>query len=302
MGSPQAIADWFAAFEPVVYHHIGLGLKQHDPVYKKWIHVDKTDQQIQDTATWSGPGFLDRHHENEAITPKKIVQQWKKRHTAVFMAGALTCSKESLIGNRYKEIERTARSIGRAGQVTPDLMTALFLDRAFTDVEIGDGLPLYSTVHPLGQGSTESNTITDALSHAGIETMLVNLSQLKAWDGVPQAYEAMRLVVHPVKWPLAWTLMKTPKRTGGLFNDMSFVYDNAIEIVANRFLTSTTHWHTITDVTLKDGNGLFWDWLEELNFERDNITNTRQAVFTAAFGAVLGARDWRGAYGSSSAT
>lgn len=296
----QAIADWFAAFEPVVYKHIGLGLAQHKPVYKEWIHVDKTDMQFQDTATWGGPGFLDRHFENEPITPKKIIQHWKKRHSAVFMTGALTCSRESLIGNRYKEIERTARSIGRAGQVTPDLMTALLLDRAFVDVEIGDGLPIYSTVHPLPQGGTESNMISDSLSHAGIETMLIALTQLKAPDGVPQAYEPMCLVVHPTKVPLAWTLMKTPKRTGGLFNDMSYVYDNAIKIVANRFLTNTTHWHTITDVTLKDQNGLFWDWLEELNFERDNVTNTRQAIFTAALGAVMGCRDWRGAFGSNS--
>lgn len=300
--TPHAIADWFAAFEPVVYKHIGLGLAEHKAVYKEVVHVDTTDQQIQDTATWGGPGFLDRHKENEAITPKRIVQHWKKRHTAVFMAGALTCSKESLIGNRYKEIERTARSMGRAGQVTPDLIWGGFFDRAFTDIEIGDGLPLYDTAHPLPQGGTESNMISDALSHAGIETMLVNLSQLKGPDGVPQAYMAMKLMVHPTKWPLAWTLMKTPKRTGGLFNDLSFVYDNAIDIIPNRFLQSLTHWHVITDVTLKQENGLFWDWLEKLNFERDNVTNTRQAIFVAAFGAVFGARDWRGAYGSNSAT
>lgn len=302
----QSVADFFAAHVPVVYEHIGLGELQHKKVYDQYVSVGKSDSQYQDTAIWGGPGFLDRHLENEPITPKKIVNQATFRHSAVFYAGLLTASKESFIGGGsntgVSKVKKMAESMGRAAQTTPDLVMALFMDRAFTDNSIYDGGPLYSTTHPLPQGGTESNMSSDALSHAGLETMFIALSQLKGLDGNPQAYEPEAIMVAPAKWPLLDTLLSTPKRTGGLFNDTSFVYKEGkgLKPAVNRFLQNTTFWHVVTEVTTKQKDGTFLDWLEGINYERDNVTNTRQLLFVAAEGFLFGARGWHGNWGSNS--
>lgn len=299
-----AVSDWFAAHEPIVRKHINLGKEQHKKVYDQIFKVGSTDRQYREIAVWSGPNTFDRHMENETIKPKTITTAWTKRHNPVWYAGMLTCSKESLMGERTDgELRRKAERMGNAGEATPDWVTALWLDRAFTDNVVGDGLPLYSASHTLGQNGTESNLISDALSHAGIETALVALSQIKDFDGIPQALDVSGIVIHPAKAPLLSVLLQTPKRTGGLFNDISYVHDEAggWKPVVNRFLGTTTYWHLITEVT-KRGDGLFLDWLEKLNYQRDNIVNTRQAQFVGAMGFQYGVDDWHGAFGSNSAT
>jgi hypothetical protein len=300
----QTISDWFAAHEPVVYKHINLGKTQHKKVYDKIFKVGETKYQIEDQAVWSGPNTFDRHLENQTIEPKKITVAWKSRKTAVFYTAMLTASKESLIGERTDgALRRKAERMGLAGEVTPDWLTALFLDRGFTDVTIGDGKSLYATDHNLGQHGTFSNMSSDALSHAGIESAMVALSQIKNYDGIPEALDVGCIVVHPTKWPLLQTLMKTEKRTGGLFNDVSFVHDEGggWDRVPNRFLQTTTYWHLITEVT-KRGDGLFLKWLEELNYVRDQVQAQRTAQFIGAMGLMYGCYDPHGAYGSNAVT
>jgi hypothetical protein len=300
----QTISDWFAAHEPVVYKHINLGQQQHKKVYDKIFKVGNTNVQIEDQAVWSGPNTFDRHLENETIEPKKITTAWTSRKRAVFYAAMLTASKESLIGERTDGmLRRKAERMGLAGEVTPDWLCGLFLDRGFTDITIGDGKPLYATDHNLGQHGTFSNMTSDALSHAGIESAIVALSQIRNFDGIPEALDVKCIVIHPTKWPLLQTLMRTPKRTGGLFNDISFVHDEtgAWDMVPNRFLQTQTFWHLITEVTTR-GDGLFFKWLEKLNYVRDNIQAQRTAQFIGAQGMNYGAYDPHGAYASNSPT
>lgn len=302
--SVQTFSDWFAAHEPAVRKHINLGRTSHKKVFDKIFKMGNTKVQIEDQAVWSGPNTFDRHLENETIQPKKITLAWKSRKRAVFYTALLEATKESLMGERTGgELTRKAERMGVAGEATPDWVGALFLDRGFTDVTIGDGKPLYATDHSLGQHGTFSNMTSDALSHAGLESAIVALSQIKDFDGIPMSLDVSGIVIHPAKWPLLQTLQKTPKRTGGLFNDVSFVHDEAggWDMIPNRFLQTTTYWHLITEVT-KRGEGLFWKWLEELNYTRDNIAAQRVAQYIGAMGFIYGAIDPHGAYGSNSPT
>jgi hypothetical protein len=117
----------------------------------------------------------------------------------------------------------------------------------------GDGVPLFSTAHPLVSGGTNSNTQSTAadLNETSLEAAVI---QIAAWTderGLLIAAKPKKLVVPPALQFVATRLLETQLRVGTTDNDINALVNNgsvAEGYTVNNFLTDPNAYFLTTDV------------------------------------------------------
>ena len=117
----------------------------------------------------------------------------------------------------------------------------------------GDGVPLFSTAHPLVSGGTNSNTpaVQADLNATSLEAAVI---QIAAWTderGLLIAAKPRKLIVPPNLMVVATRLLETEGRVGTADNDINALANNGSipeGYTVNHFLTDTDAWFLSTDV------------------------------------------------------
>ena len=117
----------------------------------------------------------------------------------------------------------------------------------------GDGVPLFSTAHPLVTGGTNSNTQSTAadLNETSLENAVI---QIAAWTderGLLIAAKPRKLVVPPSLMFVATRILETELRVSTADNDINALKNNGSipgGYCVNHFLTDTDAWFLTTDV------------------------------------------------------
>jgi len=117
----------------------------------------------------------------------------------------------------------------------------------------GDGVPLFSTAHPLISGGVNSNSpATGAdLNETSLENAVI---QIAAWTderGLLIAAKPKKLVVPPALQFVATRLLETELRVGTADNDINAIKNNGSipdGYTVNHYLTDTNGWFLTTDV------------------------------------------------------
>jgi hypothetical protein len=303
----MSISDLYSAIEPGVKTHFGLSYKKRKAVFSQIAFVDNIDEGIFDAQQWGGPNVLSRKVENAPIILGRIRAGWQKRFAAVTYTGGLQFSRESIedavARGQLREIRSASAAMGRATALTPDYLFAKFLDDGHTASEtvIGDRLPLFSLVHTTPHGTTFQNTLTTPapLGAEGVETMKILCGGMIGDDGLKAPLMLKKLVVPNELDPLAWKVVNTERAMGSNDNDKSYVEHMGLTVVVDHFLTNTTRWFGVTDVTTEEERGLFWYWRVEPEFERDNISMLQSMLMLARFRTIFGCIDARGIISSN---
>ena len=292
--------DFFAAIDPVVNRsYYGLD-DQAEQQFKSIFKVGTDDEPQMSAVEYGGPGSLTLKTENAAVAPKSIVQGPIKSWNAATYAGGVTISYEAAkdVKNRYAKIAQTAGSLGRATKVTPELLTGLFLDRAFNSSfpATADGLELCSTAHLLPDGvTTVANELTTpaALDETSVEDIMTNVRTLTGPDGNISPVSIKSWVVPSALFNLATKLSTSTKTLGSANNDPSVV--SGTKVIGFDYLGSASRFFALTDAD----RGLFWDWIEKPQFITDQVVLMLQKVYVAFFRARYGCVDFRAIYGSA---
>jgi|GEM_PF-6101408 len=294
-------AQLWGGVEPVVRKFYGLERHRKKPVYKKIFKTTKGKEAVRHSMEMGGPGQLSLKTENGAVSSLSIRQGPNKTWNYDLYAGEITLSYELARDTRIREIETTSRSLGRATALTPENITALFLDRAFNSSfpAVADGKALCATDHLIvgTNASTGSNMLSGgpALSETSLEDVYTNLMSMPGPDGMISPLMPEKLVV-PAGLALTGEKLTTKGKTlGSAYNDPKVV-GHDLELVANPFLGSATRWFVLTDAV----NGLFVEFDgDEENFMEDNSVTTLQKIYVAFFRMRHGCDDWRHVYGSN---
>jgi hypothetical protein len=150
------------------------------------------------------------------------------------------------------------------------------LNNGFTNSAVyygGDGVPLFSTSHPLVSGGVNSNTQSTPadLNETSLEAAVI---QIAAWvdeKGLLIAAKPRKLIVPPSLMFVATRLLDTNLRVGTADNDINALKNNGSipeGYCVNHYLTDTNGWYLTTDVP----NGL-------KHFERTALTNSMDGDF-----------------------
>lgn len=299
---PQSQADFFAAVDPVV-NRAFYGLESE--VEKQAFDIFKTDtddEPIKSAVEYAGPPNLQLKTENAAVLQRTIKQGPIKTWRAVLHAAALTLSYEAASDttNRYGKITQSAGAMGRAVNITPELICALFLDRAFDSAfpEIADGIELCSTVHQLPDGVTTFSTAMAspvALDETSAEDIETALRNIPGPDGniMPQTVKGW--IVPSALFNKATKLSRNTQTSGSANNDPSVI--NGTRVLPLDYLGSNTRYFAQT----KNPRGLFWDWIKKPQFITDQVVLMLQKVYVAWFRSRIGCQDPRGIYGVNAA-
>jgi hypothetical protein len=159
---------------------------------------------------------------------------------------------------------------------TKQVKAAAVINNGFTNSSQyygGDGVPLFSTAHPLVGGGTNSNRPTTGadLNETSLEAAVI---QIAAWvdeKGLLIAAKPRKLIVPPALMFVATRLLDTNLRVGTADNDINALKNNGSipeGYCVNHYLTDTNGWYLTTDVP----NGL-------KHFERTALTNSMDGDF-----------------------
>ena len=151
---------------------------------------------------------------------------------------------------------RYTKALARAMAYTKQVKAAAVLNNGFTNSAQyygGDGVPLFSTQHPLVSGGTNSNTQSTAadLNETSLENAVIQISLWTDERDLLIAARPKKLIVPPQLQFVATRLLETQLRVGTTDNDINALVNNGSipeGYAINHFLTDPNAYFLTTDV------------------------------------------------------
>lgn len=193
---------------------------------------------------------------------------------------------------------------------TDEILGANILNEGFNGARIqqgGDGLPLFSTVHPLAVGGTYSNYLTAAdLSMTSLEDAVVQIAQMVDARGKKVAIRPRLLVVPPALMTRAPVVLKsilnpdatTASNAVNPINSENY-FPDGFQVVTR--LTSDTAYFITTDLNAKGDMGLVKFNRRVLRRETNTDFNTNSIQRKASMRFRYGWVDPRGCFANPGA-
>lgn len=297
--------DFWAAIEPIANRKFyGIGEKTPSQ-FTKIFKVGSDDEPQTSFVEYGGVNAtLQLKTENAAVQQRSTSQGPVKTWNTITMAGAATISMEAAkdVKNRYPKLSQATGLLGEAAHVTPELLTALFMDRSFDSnyPATGDAVEMCGT-HTLPDGTTTfANKLATpaALDETSAEDVKVALRSTLGQSGNIRPLMVENWIVPSAYANTVEKLSRTKQSIGSANNDVSVV--SGTDYVIFDYLGSSTRWFAGTNASDKE-NGLFWDWIEKTQFITDQVPIMLQKVFIAYFRGRYGIKDWRHIFGVNAA-
>ena len=255
----------------------GLEYKRYGEEHKEIYETEASERSFEEETKLSGFSAAPVKNEGGAISYDNAQEAFTARYTHETIALGFSVTEEAIEDNLYDSLSaRYTKALARAMSYTKQVKAASVLNNGFTNSSNyygGDGVPLFSTAHPLVSGGTNSNTFSTQsdLNETSLEAATI---QIAAWTderGLLIAAKPRKLVIPPALMFVATRLLETTLRVGTTNNDINAIKNNGTVpegYAVNHFLTDTNAWFLLTDVP----NGL-------KHFERTPLQNSMDGDF-----------------------
>jgi len=277
--------------------------EQHKEIYE----TETSERSFEEETKLSGFSAAPVKNEGSAISYDNAQEAWTTRYNHETIALGFSITEEAVEDNLYDSLSaRYTKALARAMAYTKQVKAASTLNNGFTNSAVyygGDGVPLFSTTHPLISGGTNSNTpSTQAdLNETSLEAAVI---QIAAWTderGLLIAAKPRKLIVPPALQFTATRLLETSLRVGTADNDINALKNNGSipeGYTVNNYLTDTNAWFLCTDVP----NGLKHFIRSPLENKMDGDFDTGNVRYKARERYSFGWSDPLGMFGSSGST
>ena len=277
--------------------------EQHKEIYE----TETSERSFEEETKLSGFSAAPVKNEGSAISYDNAQEAWTTRYNHETIALGFSITEEAVEDNLYDSLSaRYTKALARAMAYTTQVKAAAVLNNGFTNSAVyygGDGVPLFSTAHPLISGGTNSNTpSTQAdLNETSLEAAVI---QIAAWTderGLLIAGKPRKLIVPPALQFTATRLLETSLRVGTADNDINALKNNGSipeGYTVNNYLTDTNAWFLCTDVP----NGLKHFIRSPLENKMDGDFDTGNVRYKARERYSFGWSDPLGMFGSSGST
>jgi hypothetical protein len=255
----------------------GLEYARYGEEHKEIYETEASERSFEEETKLAGFGAAPVKNEGSAIAYDNAQEAFTARYNHETIALGFSITEEAVEDNLYDSLSaRYTKALARAMAYTKQVKAAAVLNNGFTNSSQyygGDGVPLFSTAHPLVNGGTNSNRPTTGadLNETSLEAAVI---QIAAWvdeKGLLIAAKPRKLIVPPSLMFVATRLLDTNLRVGTADNDINALKNNGSipeGYCVNRYLTDTNGWYLTTDVP----NGL-------KHFERTALTNSMDGDF-----------------------
>jgi hypothetical protein len=231
----------------------GLEYARYGEQHKEIYETETSERSFEEETKLSGFSAAPVKNEGSAIAYDNAQEAFTARYTHETIALGFSLTEEAIEDNLYDSLSgRYTKALARAMAYTKQVKAANVLNTGFS-ANGGDGVPLFSTQHPLVSGGVNSNTpATQAdLNETSLENAVI---QIAAWTderGLLIAAKPKKLIIPPALQFVATRLLETELRVGTADNDINAIKNNGSipeGYTVNNFLTDTNAWFLSTDV------------------------------------------------------
>jgi hypothetical protein len=233
----------------------GMEYSRYGEEHKEIFETETSERSFEEETKLSGFAAAPVKDEGNSIAYDNAQEAWTARYNHETISLGFSLTEEAIEDNLYDSLSsRYTKALARAMAFTKQTKAAGVLNSGFTaGTNGGDGVPLFSTAHPLVSGGTNSNTpaVQADLNETSLEAAVI---QIAAWTderGLLIAAKPRKLIVPPNLMFVATRLLETDGRVGTADNDINALANNGSipeGYTVNHFLTDTDAWFLSTDV------------------------------------------------------
>ena len=285
----------------------GLEYARYGEEHKEIYEMETSERSFEEETKLSGFQAAPVKDEGSAIAYDNAQEAWTARYVHETIAQGFSITEEAIEDNLYDSLSgRYTKALARSMAYTKQVKGAAVLNNGFTNSAPylgGDGVPLFSTAHPLVQGSTNANRPTTGvdLNETSLEAAVI---QIAAWTderGLLIAAKPKKMIIPPALQFVATRLLETSLRVGTTDNDINAIKNNGSipgGYAINHFLTDPNAWFLCTDVP----NGLKHFVRTEMATSMDGDFDTGNVRYKVRERYSFGWSDPLGVWGSPGST
>ena len=283
----------------------GLEYAKYGEEHKEIFETETSERSFEEETKLSGFTAAPVKNEGSAIAYDNAQEAWTARYNHETIAQGFSITEEAIEDNLYDSLSaRYTKALARSMAYTKQVKAAAVLNNGFTGGQYagGDGVALFSSLHPLVSGGVNSNVPSTPadLNETSLENAVI---QIAAWTderGLLIAARPRKLIVPPSLQFVATRLLETNLRVGTNDNDINAIKNNGSipeGYTINHWLTDPNAWFLTTDVP----NGMKHFIRAPLDTKMDGDFDTGNVRYKARERYSFGFSDPLGMYGSTGA-
>lgn len=266
---------------------------------------DTTDSSAEIVELLKGVGAWEERAELGDVTGGSPRVANQKTFSVVNFARSIDISKNLFDDNKHSTYEKAIENFARRARTTRDKNAMAPFRLGFTTATTADAVAVFSNSHTNLNGDTVDNLATPALAEAALNTLIVQMWEMKSQDGEIDGFIPKCLLVPPALYKTGALILDTELRSGTANNDAN-VYSTryGIELRTSPYLGaaaggSDTAWfllgegHSVNRYVRQAVQTQLVDW----QYQRNN-----NYVYKGEFREVVGVLSHEGLIGSNGTT
>ena len=276
------------------------GLESWGNEYQTIFNVGLSDKQSETESYESGFGAMPQKTEGVAASYSTILPGISKTYTHLTYALGYEITEEAIEDNlRAPEtFNKLPQALARSGEETVEVTAASVLNNGFGTNGF-DGVPLFSTAHPLLGGGTQANrpSVDVDLSVTSLTAALTAIEKLVDEMGLKLPSKAVRLVIPVDSWNIATELIDSGFKPYVANNEVNALQKKDLTWFVYHYLTDTDCWMLLAE---KAKHKLKFYWRvkpgalrKSTDFDTTNLKHLQRMRFSVDYSHYIGT------YGSS---
>jgi hypothetical protein len=277
----------------------GLEYARYGEEHKEIYVTETSERSFEEETKLAGFGAAPVKNEGQAIAYDNAQEAFTARYNHETIALGFSITEEAMEDNLYDSLSaRYTKGLARAMAYTKQVKAAAVLNNGFTNSAVyygGDGVPLFSTAHPLVNGGTNSNRPTTGvdLNETSLEAAVIQIAQWVDEKGLLIAAKPKKLIIPTALMFVATRLLETSLRVGTTDNDINALKNNGSipeGYTVNHYLTDTNAWFLTTDVPdgLKHFERVALDTKMDGDFDTGNVRYKARERYSFGWSDPLG--------------
>ena len=275
------------------------GLESWGNEYQKMFNVLNSTKQTEQDSYISGFGAMPEKTEGAAATYDTILAGIKETYFHLTYALGYEITEEAVEDNLQtpETFNKLPQALSRSGEETVEVTAANVINNGFTTNGF-DGVPLFSTAHPMLGGGTQVNRpSTDAdLSVSSLTSGLTTIEKFTDERGLKQPTKAVLLTIPVDSWNIAEELLGSEYKPYVANNEVNALQKKDLQYFVWHYLTDTDAWFLFAE---KANTMLKFFWRVKpgalrrgTDFNSTNLKHLQRIRFS------VGYSHWMGTYGS----
>jgi len=291
--------------EPGLNALFGLEYKQYENQHEEIYTTETSDRAFEEEVMLSGFANAQVKPEGSGVTFDDAQETYTARYTHETVALAFAITEEAIEDNLYDRLaSRYTKALARSMANTKQVKAVNPLIQGLPGVDnfdSGDGVSLFSTIHPTIAGTVSNTLATQAdLNETSLEQALIDIAAFTDERGLKVAAKGVKMIIPSELQFTAERLMKSSNRVGTADNDINAIKSMGMipqGYVVNNYLTDPNAFYITTDVP----NGMKYFVRSPISTKMEGDFDTGNVRYKARERYSFGVSDFRGIFASEGA-